>query len=291
MGKSTLLKVLVDKHQVDAGSKEWGHEVRVGYFPQNHQEVLTKPKQTPLEMVWDGAPREMESTIRGQLGRALFSGDDVKKPIGALSGGESARLIFARLAVEKPNVLVLDEPTNHLDIEAIEALARALKAYPGTIIFVSHDRWFVEALGTRIVDVTADGVVDFPGTYLEYLTKQGEDHLDHEAVAQKAQQARQSEPTPENKLSWEERKRLQNRRKALPKLRDGVIAQMQELEQEKASILARFEDPTFYVNTSDDEIAALQKRQHAITARIEELMVEWETVEQELAQLAAESES
>jgi ATPase subunit of ABC transporter with duplicated ATPase domains len=292
MGKSTLLKVLVDRHAADGGSKEWGHEVRVGYFPQNHQEILDKPKQTPLEMVWDGAPREMESTIRGQLGRALFSGDDVKKPIGALSGGECARLIFARLAVEKANVLVLDEPTNHLDIEAIEALARALKSYPGTIIFVSHDRWFVEALGTRIVDVTAEGLVDFPGTYLEYLAKQGDDHLDHEAVAQKAQLARQAEQqSPENKLSWEERKRLQNRRKALPKLRDGVIAQMQELEQEKANILARFEDATFYVNTSDDEIAALQKRQHAITGRLEELMVQWETVEQELAQLGGESES
>jgi chromosome segregation ATPase len=116
--------------------------------------------------------------------------------------------------------------------------------------------------------------------------------LDHEAVAQKAQLARQAEQqSPENKLSWEERKRLQNRRKALPKLRDGVIAQMQELEQEKANILARFEDATFYVNTSDDEIAALQKRQHAITGRLEELMVQWETVEQELAQLGGESES
>jgi ATPase subunit of ABC transporter with duplicated ATPase domains len=292
MGKSTLLKVLVDKHTADAGKKEWGHEVRVGYFPQNHQEILTKPKQTPLEMVWEGAPREMESTIRGQLGRALFSGDDVKKPIGALSGGESARLIFARLAVEKPNVLVLDEPTNHLDLEAIEALARALKAYPGTIIFVSHDRWFVEELGTRIVDVKAEGLVDFPGTYAEYLAKEGDDHLDHEAVAQKAQQEKRSvQSEVETKLSWEERKRLQNRRKALPKLRDGVIAQMQELEQEKAGILARFEDRDFYVNTSDDEIAKIQRRQQTISGRIDELMAEWETLEQELAQLGAEPES
>jgi len=286
MGKSTLLKLLVSKLPADAGSLEWGHEVRTGYFPQNHQEVLNNPKQTPLEMVWEGAPREMESTIRGQLGRALFSGDDVKKPIAALSGGECARLIFARLSVERPNVLLLDEPTNHLDLEAIAALARALKAYPGTILFVSHDRWFVEELGTRIVDVKAQGIVDFPGTYAEYLAKEGDDHLDHEAVAQKAQLARQLEQADsETKLSWEERKRLQNRRKTLPKLRDGVLAELQELEREKQSIHDRFADREFFVNTPDEQVDALHKREKELAIRIDALILEWEALEQELAQL------
>ena len=107
-----------------------------------------------------------------------------------LSGGESARLIFALLAVQKPNVLVLDEPTNHLDLEAISALVEALKHYPGTVLFVSHDRWFVSELATRIVEITPEGPRDFPGTYAEYLAKCGDDHLDADAVALRARAER-----------------------------------------------------------------------------------------------------
>ena len=128
--------------------------------------------------------------MRAQLGRVLFSGPDVTKRVALLSGGEAARLIFALLAVQKPNVLVLDEPTNHLDLEAIHALVEAVKAYTGTVVFVSHDRWFVSALATRVVEITPEGPRDFPGTYAEYLAKLGDDHLDGDAVALRARAER-----------------------------------------------------------------------------------------------------
>ena len=128
--------------------------------------------------------------MRGQLGRALFSGEETSKEVRLLSGGECARLIFALLSVAKPNVLVLDEPTNHLDLEAIHALVEALKQYTGTLIFVSHDRWFVSELATRIIELTPTGPNDFPGTYAEYLARCGDDHLDGDAVVLKAKSAR-----------------------------------------------------------------------------------------------------
>ena len=114
------------------------------------------------------------------------SSSEVEKRLSALSGGEAARLTFARQAVEKPNVLILDEPTNHLDLEAIEGLVKSLEAYEGTLIFVSHDRWFVGELATRIIEITPAGVADFPGTYEEYLERCGDDHLDAQAVLGKA---------------------------------------------------------------------------------------------------------
>jgi ATPase subunit of ABC transporter with duplicated ATPase domains len=109
----------------------------------------------------------------------------VEKPVRALSGGESARLVFARLAMTGPNVLVLDEPTNHLDLEAIEALVDALEEYDGTLVFVSHDRWFVSRLATRILEISPKGLNDFPGSYEDYVSRLGDDHLDAEAVLTK----------------------------------------------------------------------------------------------------------
>jgi ATPase subunit of ABC transporter with duplicated ATPase domains len=130
LGKSTLLKILVDHLEADAGTVRWGHETHVGYFPQDHREVLDDASTTPLELVWAALPGETTTTVRGALGRVLFSGDDVEKKVGTLSGGESARLIFALLAARKPNVLVLDEPTNHLDLEASTPSPRRSRASP-----------------------------------------------------------------------------------------------------------------------------------------------------------------
>src|SRR6185436_11137407 len=139
LGKSTLLKIAVERLGADAGRIRWGHEARPGYFPQDHREVLTDGETTPLSILEEACPGESPTFVRGQLGRLL-------------SGGECARLIFALLSVAKPNVLVLDEPTNHLDLEAIHALVEALKQFTGTVIFVSHDRWFVSELATRIIE-------------------------------------------------------------------------------------------------------------------------------------------
>ena len=190
IGKSTLLKIAMGTLEADGGTVVWGHEADVGYFPQDHAEALGDPEQKVLNALWDAAPDIGMGGALARLGAVLFDRDDAEKAVGNLSGGEASRLLFAKLAVLEPSVLVLDEPTNHLDLEAIEALAKALKAYDGTLIFVSHDRWFVDQLATRIVELGPEGVTDYRGTYAEYLARQGTDHLDHEAVVEQERQSR-----------------------------------------------------------------------------------------------------
>jgi ATPase subunit of ABC transporter with duplicated ATPase domains len=288
LGKSTLLKVVVGEVESDAGTARFGHEARVGYFAQDHHEVLREPTMTPLDYVWEGCPGEPTTYVRGQLGRVLFSGDDVKKPIGALSGGEAARLIFCRLIVEKPNVLVLDEPTNHLDIEAIAALMEGLKAFEGTVLFVSHDRWFVSELATRILEVTADGPRDFPGTYSEYLDRCGDDHLDAQAVVLKAKTAKAAEKQAqglEASLSWEEQKRRRNRLSALPGRRDKVLATVEEAEARRKVIAAAYAEPEFFQRTPAEEIKRLEGEDRELVQKIEAGLAEWEQIEKEIALL------
>jgi ATPase subunit of ABC transporter with duplicated ATPase domains len=190
LGKSTLLKIIVKRLSADDGEARWGYEAAPEYFAQDHADLLDDPKATPLGLMQRACPTEPEFAVRGRLGRVLFSGADVNKRIATLSGGEAARVVFARIMAEKANVLVLDEPTNHLDMESIEALTLGLKAYEGTLLFVSHDRAFVSALATRIVEVTEDGFRDRPGTYTEYLASAGDDHLDVDAVVSKSKKSR-----------------------------------------------------------------------------------------------------
>jgi len=301
LGKSTLLRIIVERLGADVGRVRWGHEVRTGYFPQDHRELLDDPDATPLEILSAVCPGESPTYVRGQLGRVLFSGEEVDKRIGLLSGGEAARLIFALLAVQKPNVLVLDEPTNHLDLEAIHALCEAVKAYTGTVIFVSHDRWFVSELATRIVELTPEGPRDFPGTYAEYLARCGDDHLDAEAVASKARlEKRQEGPsTPANPgknggggstpgPSWEDQKKRRNRLGQLPKQRDRLLAQIETAEARRKTIETLYLDGGFFARTSAAEITALEKEQAELAPKIEALVSEWEAVEREIAALGVD---
>jgi len=185
IGKSTLLKILMDQLKADVGESEWGYEVHCGYFPQDHHELLSNPKQTVKGYLWDANATESIGFVHGKLAEVLFSRDEIEKKIGVLSGGEAARLLLCRIGVEQPTVLVLDEPTNHLDLEGIEALANGLKNFEGAVLFVSHDRWFVDAVATRIIEITEEGVVDYPGTYSEYIARNEEaNHLDADAVAE-----------------------------------------------------------------------------------------------------------
>jgi ATPase subunit of ABC transporter with duplicated ATPase domains len=182
IGKSTLLKIAVGEVALDAGTVEWGYETYPGYFAQDHHEDLETLDLTVEQWVTQFCPDRGIGYVRGELALTLFTGDDPKKQLSALSGGEAARLVFTRLAIEKPNVLVLDEPTNHLDLESIEALVEGLRAYPGTLIFVSHDRWFINQLATRIIDIEAGGIVDYQGSYDEYVAFCGSDRLDADQV-------------------------------------------------------------------------------------------------------------
>jgi len=285
LGKSTLLRIAVEQLGPDAGQVKWGHETRIGYFPQDHREVLHDPGVTPLEALEAACPGESPTFVRGQLGRVLFSGDDVDKRVGLLSGGEAARLIFALLAVTHPNVLVLDEPTNHLDLESIHALCDAVRTFAGTVLFVSHDRWFVSALATRVIELTPDGPRDFPGTYAEYLERLGDDHLDGDAVAARARAEKKTAETAPAAAagdSWEEQKKRRNRLAQLPKLRDKVLAELTAAEGRKAEIQAKYADPDFYQRAAPGEIDALAKEESALGRRIETLMTEWEALEREL---------
>jgi ATPase subunit of ABC transporter with duplicated ATPase domains len=177
-GKTTLLKSLLRnatgyiedadrKFPVDGGHVKWGHEVAVGYFAQDHSDSIVKGT-TAIEWLRQFDLKASQEELRGVLGQMLFSGEDALKPTGALSGGESARLIFCRLMLQKPNFLVLDEPTNHLDLESINALNFALQKYPGTILIVTHDQDVIEEVATRIWHCKGGHVEDFKGTYEDY---------------------------------------------------------------------------------------------------------------------------
>ncbi len=192
IGKSTLLKIAMGRLAPDDGSVEWGYETHPGYFAQDHHEILGGDRETLQSWLWNQCPTESIGFVRARLARVLFSKDEAQKRVEHLSGGEGARLVFAKLGVDSPNVLVLDEPTNHLDLEGIEALADALLRYDGTTVFVSHDRWFVGRLATRVLEIRRDGLVDFHGTYEEYLAQLGDDHLDAEAVVQRSREQRRA---------------------------------------------------------------------------------------------------
>ncbi|MEX2515779.1 MAG: ABC-F family ATPase [Gammaproteobacteria bacterium] len=171
IGKTTLLRCLAGDLAPDSGSVKWAEAADIGYFAQDHAtDFATDMTLYEWMAQWT---KDGEQMIRGALGRMLFSGDEVKKSVKVISGGEQGRMLFGKLTLLKPNVLLLDEPTNHLDMESIESLNLALENYPGTLIFVSHDREFVSSLATRIIELSRDGVTNFVGTYDEYLRNQG----------------------------------------------------------------------------------------------------------------------
>jgi ATPase subunit of ABC transporter with duplicated ATPase domains len=288
IGKSTLLKIAMGEVEADGGRVEWGYETRPGYFSQDHYEVPKGSRQTVEAWLWEFVPGEPIGFVRGNLGMVLFSGDEVKKPVGNLSGGEAARLVFCKLSVTRPNVLVLDEPTNHLDLEAIEALVEGLKEYDGTLIFVSHDRWFVSQLATRIFEISPKGINDFPGTYDEYLERLGDDHLDAEAVLRmKREQKKAAAAMAKRVDSPEEERRRQQRRKELNRRLETVTAEVEKAESRVHAINEMFCDPTFFDRTSREQVKKLEGEQKTLSVKVEELMGEWERIETELAELGA----
>jgi ATPase subunit of ABC transporter with duplicated ATPase domains len=288
LGKSTLVKIIAGRLDADAdgtGTVKLGHEVQVGFFAQDHKEILDDERDTPLSWLDRRTGDRGIAFTRGQLGRVLFSGDDVKKSVAALSGGEAARLVFCGLAVDQPNLLLLDEPTNHLDIEAIDALIAALQAYEGTLVFVSHDRYFVDALATRVIELRRDGVTDFRGTFAEYLGAQNDDHLDGDAVAARARDERRAQGTTAATAAqtWEEQKKKKNRQKELEKRRDQLLAEIDTREAAKRTLEARWGEDGYFERTAPDEVRRQQDQVAALDAAIAELVAKWEEVEGELA--------
>lgn len=173
IGKSTLAKTLANELPPKSGIVKWSENVNIGYYAQDHEHFFDNDMDLFEWMSQWGSARDDEQVIRGTLGRLLFSGHMIEKKAKVLSGGEKGRMMFGKLLLQKPNILIMDEPTNHMDMESIESLNMALGQYEGTLFFVSHDREFVSSLATRIFDMTPDGIVDFSGTYEEYLASQG----------------------------------------------------------------------------------------------------------------------
>jgi ATPase subunit of ABC transporter with duplicated ATPase domains len=173
VGKTTLLKCLAGELMPDAGTVKWSENVALGYVPQDRAADFADDV-TLFEWIrqWQQKTDD-EQALRAVLGRLLFSRDESQKSVKVISGGEEGRLLFGKMMLVKPNVLLMDEPTNHLDMESIEALNLALENYPGTLVFVSHDREFVGSLATRIIEMTPDGITDFRGSYEDYLRSQG----------------------------------------------------------------------------------------------------------------------
>lgn len=169
IGKTTLLKILAEELKADKGNIKWSENSNIGYYPQDYSSYFAKDMSVLDWMMQFKNANEDIQDIRSILGKMLFGKEDIKKNIKSLSGGEKGRMLFGRLILQKPNVILMDEPTNHLDMESIEALNLALDNYEGTIIFVSHDREFVSSLSTRIIEITKDGINYYPGNYEDYL--------------------------------------------------------------------------------------------------------------------------
>jgi ATPase subunit of ABC transporter with duplicated ATPase domains len=286
IGKSTLLKVLVGEERADEGRIEWGYETHPGYVAQDHKAQIGHGRQTLESWLAGFCPGEPIGFVKGQLAAVLFSGDEAEKRIEALSGGEAARLTFARHVVEKPNVLILDEPTNHLDLEAIEALVAALKAYEGTLLFVSHDRWVVAELATRIVELTPERINDFPGTWDEYLERCGDDHLDARVVLRKARDSKRAARAERGGTrATGSGEPAQRRRKRLEARLEQLTGELEAAERRVAALNERFCEPGYFAETAGDERAALEAEHRELTEKVRRLMEAWEELEGELALL------
>ena len=173
IGKTTLLRCIMGELQAEHGKVKWAENAEVAYMPQDNAAAFEQPATVFDWMRARGKPRDDDQAIRATLGRMLFSRDEMAKTVDKLSGGERGRMLFGEVMLKRPNIIIMDEPTNHLDMESIESLNLALENYPGTLIFVSHDREFVSSIATRIIELTPKGIIDFSGNYDDYLRSRG----------------------------------------------------------------------------------------------------------------------
>ncbi|MCX5705456.1 MAG: ABC-F family ATP-binding cassette domain-containing protein [Candidatus Omnitrophica bacterium] len=212
-GKSTLLKILAGVVDIDSGTRIVGHNVDIGYFSQTRTDVLSL-ENTVLREAYSAAPGYMaEETVRTILGAFLFSGDDADKKVKVLSGGEKSRLILAKLLIDPPNCLLLDEPTTHLDVDAVEALVRALNQYEGTIVFISHDIYFVQSVANTVFEVKDGCIRKFPGTFDYYLNKKDRKDVTIEKKKLVVDPAKQKIEEDKHRVKEEEKKRKEEERK------------------------------------------------------------------------------
>ena len=271
VGKSTLIKIIVGEEQPDTGFIRYGSNVDIGYYDQ-HQSTLHADK-TVLDEIWDRFPQMEQSNVRGALGMFLFTGDDVFKPIHTLSGGEKGRVALTALMLRKDNLLMLDEPTNHLDMDSREVLEDALADFGGTIITVSHDRYFINRIANRIIEMQPDGVTEYIGNYDDYIERKNRP-VAVEAEAGKTKTELEKEKRRE-KLSRQALRQLKIRAQEAEKAVGVKEAEIAELEAQMA-------DPSLYSDAqkSADVQRAYQKAQQALQTLYEQ----WEAAEASLSQ-------
>jgi ATP-binding cassette, subfamily F, member 3 len=270
IGKSTLLKAIVQKIKPLSGNIEYGSNVTIGYYDQEQAELSSNKRV--LNELWDDYPTKTEKEIRTILGNFLFSGDDVLKTVSTLSGGEKARLALAKLMLQKANFLILDEPTNHLDLDSKEVLENALIDYPGTILFVSHDRYFINRIATKVLELSKDGVTEYLGDYDYYVNKKEE----MQELQQLKKQQESKEESNHSKSSYElekEAKKLERQRKRRIQEIEDEIALLESKISENEEILC---DPSIYQD--HEKVQAINEEINKDKALLEELMNEWEAL-------------
>ncbi len=274
IGKSTLLKSIVNKLPLLHGDVSFGSNVSVGYYDQE-QANLTSSKRV-LNELWDEYPLQPEKEIRTILGNFLFTGDDVLKPVSSLSGGQKARLALAKLMMQKSNLLILDEPTNHLDLNSKEILENALIDYPGTLLFVSHDRYFINRVTTTVVELSTEGAQEYLGDYDYYVEKKNE-MIERAEFEQQEQQENQTPvqktvaPEKLNYLEEKERKKLERQRtRKIEELEQNIV----QFEEEIATLEDQLCLPEIYADY--EKASEITTKKQTLQEQLDACMAEWE---------------
>jgi len=271
IGKSTFIKSIVDQIPFIKGEKRFGANVDVGYYDQT-QSKLT-PSNMVLDELWNDFKLTPEVEIRNRLGAFLFSGDDVKKSVGMLSGGEKARLLLAKLSMENNNFLILDEPTNHLDIDSKEVLENALIDFDGTLLFVSHDRYFINRVATHVLELSENGSTLYLGDYDYYVEKKAEIEVSQIEDASTSNQAKEASPAND----YQAQKESQKEARKLMRQIESLEAEIEELETQSQAISEQM------LETNDAEkLMELQAELDKISHRQEEAMLDWEELSEQV---------
>ena len=271
-GKTTMLKILNGLLDADAGSFSLGAKVQIGYYDQEHH--VLHAEKTIFEEISDTYPTLTETQIRNMLAAFLFTGDDVFKVISSLSGGERGRVSLAKLMLSEATFLILDEPTNHLDIASKEILEEALNSYTGTVLYVSHDRYFINQTATRILYLTNQSVVNYIGDYDYYLEKKEELTEKYAPTAQEATEEAKEETSSEGKLTWQQQKEEQARKRKQENELKKVEKRIEELETRDKEIDDTLVLPDVCTNVG--RCAELSREKDKIQAELEELYEKWE---------------
>ena len=271
IGKSTFIKSIVEQIPFIKGEKRFGANVEVGYYDQTQSKLTAS--NTVLDELWNDFKLTPEVEIRNRLGAFLFSGDDVKKSVGMLSGGEKARLLLAKLSMENNNFLILDEPTNHLDIDSKEVLENALIDFDGTLLFVSHDRYFINRVATHVLELSEKGSTLYLGDYDYYVEKKAEVEMTQAEEASTSNQAKESSPVNDYQAQKESQKEV---RKLMRQI-ENLEAEIEELESQSQAISEQM------LETNDaDKLMELQAELDKISHRQEEAMLEWEELSEQV---------